>query len=161
MKKLILASLTVIAAQLSIAQTVNTQIAPAKSSGETNLSAKIKADDDVRAERFAMRMKQLLGLNEEQHGKLLTLKKEKNVEVRTIDNKFNGVENSDEARLKELTPVSDAYKKSLKEIFTAEQYTKWEENVNMRFERWKTAVNAQPNAPKQNESLQRIRIEME
>ncbi len=159
MKKYILASLALVTVTLTSAQTVNTEI---QSKGNDNKVVRkpITPTPDSRAERSAYRMKSDLTLDDATYNKVLTLKKEKYALIKDVVDKNPGSENRD-ARVKALKPLRDSYLEGLKEILTADQYTKFLDQRKANFEAWKKAAYAQPNAPKPDEEEEQIKIDLQ
>jgi hypothetical protein len=160
MKKIILASVAILGLSLANAQTVNTEVQKGDATKTVGTKKAIPQTPAMRAERSATRMKTQLTLTDEQYNKVVALKTTTYTDLKAAADKNPGAENRD-ARVAAYKPLRDTYVASLKEILTAEQFTTYRSNVSARFDAWKKAASAQPNAPKPDEEKQQIKLDIE
>lgn len=160
MKKLILTSVAILGLNLLNAQTVNTEVQNGEATKTVGTKKAVPQTTEMRAERSASRMKNQLTLTDEQYKKVVALKSTTYADVKAAADKNPGAENRD-ARVAVCKPLRDAYVASLKEILNAEQFASYKANVTARFDAWKNAVSAQPNAGKQDEEEQQIKMDLE
>lgn len=157
MKKIMLTTVAALGLTLANAQTNNTTVTTQSATSKVSN----KPTTEVRAERSAMNMKGMLNLNEDQYKQMYDAKLVVYTKMHDLSMKYRMDEKNDE-RKSQMSNIHAEYMKSLKKTLTSDQLATWQKAANERYERWKAAVTAQPNAAANiDEEEQKMRMDME
>lgn len=154
MKKIMLVTAAVLGFTLANAQTTTTSVKTSNKAGAVSHRPTV----EVKAERSALRLKDQLKLDEGQYKKVYEAKLDAMTKIEAINQKNSA---NIEAGKPEVTEVHGKYMTSMKGILTADQFTSWEATNKANYERYMTNSTAQPNAPKPDKDLAKIKFDLD